>query len=168
MRLLLGGKPTWFEVFLAGAWLRVRAGIDDPSGALTLASLRDPETPLQYYVFLAALTLGWCALAGVFGLLEMGVWGALYGLHVVGHGILLTTLIFTSTFCFVGAGDALWRSFVAWSAHTRWRRAVPEVGYAGALDFEPTTRRLLRIARFNDWTLVIQLAAAAVSVTGLV
>jgi hypothetical protein len=72
----------------------------------------------------------------------------------IGDGFTQVTVVFTTTFCITGGVDAIWRLELASSARRRYRRANSVV--------DKSCRRLMRIARLNNATILIQLAVASI------
>src|SRR5436190_8336096 len=104
---VIRSKPTSLDLFLARAAAKLY-GASDPTGVLTTARLREPD-PLPYFAFLMALGAAWATL---FAFLELGwlaLWGAMYELHLVGHGPVVPGATFIGAFCSVGAVDLVWR-----------------------------------------------------------
>jgi hypothetical protein len=114
--------------------------------------LRDDASPLDYMAFFLALGSAWIKIGVLFNLAWLGISVALYTLHIVGRHSYSTGLAFITAFCVTGAGDALWRSMLASSAKKQWEKA--------GRTFNPDILKLMKTARFNDLTLLIQFVVA--------
>jgi hypothetical protein len=107
-------------------------------------------SPISLYFYLSTLVTAWSTLVLPFGFLMIGIayLGDRLGAAHVGFAIGL----FPNVFCLIGGADALWRRPFAKRARTLYLAAGHQL--------DPETRELIRIARANDGTLVLQLLIA--------
>ncbi len=136
--------------------LRLISLVNQPETELEQDSLRNAQlpagTPSERQFYLLALGIAWGKLY-VAGAVLLSVIAFL--VHVIrgGHGttVWVAALVFISAFCITGMVDVAWRIQLVGAARRRWRRA-------GRIS-DDRTRRLMRISRINNRTLVLQLAA---------
>jgi hypothetical protein len=145
-------RPFSSELLLLGLFCAL-IGLRHPfEVAADMRSRRfDPEVQRTAIEGLAAF---WSLFYFVFSFAWLGLWAALRGLHLIGHGALVPVFLFVGVFSVAGMVDALWRDILVGVARRRYRRADRSL--------DATTRRLLRIAQVNDATLLLQLAAGLV------
>ena len=110
---------------------------------------KDPD-PISLYFYLSQLVTAWSNLVLPFGFLMIGI--AYLGDRLGSAHIGLAVGLFPNVFCLVGGADALWRRPFAKRARSRY--------LATGHRFDPETSRLIRIARANDGSLILQLFVA--------
>jgi hypothetical protein len=139
------------NVFLVKAWYRARFR---RSPEFFDAAVLPESNPEDLNAYLLSLVVTWGMLASALGLACVGL---AYLLDMLaghrGRAIGSVTLAFVLAFCISGAIDAAWRY---WVVETVCRRNDVQ----GELDDQTT--RLLRLARLNSATLILQLAAATI------
>lgn len=149
---MIGPKPTSLELFLA-CTLAKAFGTPNPSRTFNRSRLGEPD-PLTHFAFLTALGAAWMFAYVILEFVWLGVWGALYGTHVVGHGILAPVFLFIGVFCIVAVVDVWWRYTLVWAARGRWQRSERTL--------DATASRFMRLAQLNDGTIFVQVAVGLV------
>lgn len=123
------------------------------ASATTESSHTDPD---WLYLYFQWLGLGWATLGLAFGLSMIPLYflsGLIFGAKNDAVGIAAGLSL--SIFCVAGGLDASWRSVLAYSARSRYRLAK---------GLDESSRRAMAISKTYDWTLLLQLVAAAVAV----
>jgi len=146
---LIGQRPTSLDLFLAGLAARL-SGTRDPSKVFNRTRLREPD-PLADIALVYALAAAWVMLMVFVELGWIALSGAMDGLDLEGHGITLPVYCFIAAFCLTAVCDQVWRAVLLDQARRRYYRGGEVLDQAG--------HRLLRFARLNDWTLLLQLGA---------
>jgi hypothetical protein len=151
---MIGSKPTESEIFLANA-LGARFGVRDTSTVLNKDRLNEAN-PETYFLFLYGLFYAWIWIFILFGIMWALIGAALHYAELLSVSSIASVFEFGAVFVLVGAWDAVWRIFVIWPARSRYLRA--------GRTLDETEYRLMRRARLNDMTPLIQLAAGLVFV----
>lgn len=111
-----------------------------------------PDDPSSTFALFGALGFSWLIAFGVVGLVWLGLWAALRAVGAISHGSFFPVFGFIIGFCVFGGVDATWRYALAW-------RATERARYEEAVGQQ--TRNILKLARRNDATLVLQVVAGA-------
>lgn len=151
--LVIGRWTDSLNLFLITRLVRVtlrdRSGGADVFGAAVLPD----ASPSNVKGYVEAVCWLWIILASVCGVLTGGLTWLLDTVDGnQGNTIAVTIGTFLVAFCSVGAIDALWRYYFARAARRR---------YYQVLHVDDGVRQLIRIARLNDATIILQLAGAA-------
>jgi hypothetical protein len=137
---------------LAGARARAPDALD--WWRQTQLSDEEPEDRSIYVILVATC---WSRLIFVLGVPILVIGVLLQQANdSLGTRFVRVCLAFTVGFCCTGMADMFWRSLVVRAARGRYRRAKRKV--------DAKTRRLMRVARFDDRVLVIQLLVAVFAV----
>ena len=110
---------------------------------------RSPD-PVCLYLYLTRLVIAWSTFVLPFGVLMVGI--SYLGDRLGAAHVGLAVGLFPNVFCLAGGADALWRRPFAKRARTLYLAAGHRL--------DPETRELIRIARANDGTLLLQLFVA--------
>jgi hypothetical protein len=155
---LLKRTTASLNLYLATSAVRL-TGERHPRDLLNDAELgrADPEVR---FVYLYALCIAWFLLFPVLAvaLTGLGALAAFLGGHE-GNAISIRVLYFSTAFCIVGGLDAAWRTWLVEGARRRYRR--------NARTLDKRSWRLMKIAEFDDGTLLLQLAIGLASAVTL-
>jgi uncharacterized membrane protein len=142
------------NVFLVKVWHRTRFRRSTDLFDDALLPDSDPE---DLEIYLLGLFIAWGMLLAVLGVILAGVgWLLNKTAGNQGADIAFVTFVFVAAFCFTGVADAAWRHEVANQACRRARRTQT---------IDEGTQRLMRLARINDATLVLQFVVGVVAAT---
>jgi hypothetical protein len=127
----------------------------DPATRELLASAQSPDGgPEERYAYLYGLAWAWIFPAPVVGVLGAGIGYVEHWLNGNTHtNQIIAITSFAFGFCIAGCIDAGWRFCLVQTARRRYRRA-------GRI-LDDQSRRLVKLSRLNDRTLLLQLAAGA-------
>jgi hypothetical protein len=155
---LLKATTASLNVYLAVSLFRL-GGERNPRELLNDAELKG-EDPEVRFVYLYGLGGAWFLLLGVSGIVltGLGALAAWVGGHE-GDAISIRALYFVTAFCMAGGLDATWRIWLVKGARRRYRR--------NGRMLDKQARRLMKIAVFDDRTLLLQLAAGVASAVTL-
>jgi hypothetical protein len=150
---LIGQRPTSLDSLLLNAWYRLTIGRNLAETALALNS--EEDNPDAQFATMYGLAGIWIVVYPAFAFAWLGFWATLRAFDLISHDSLIPVFAFGSAFCITGACDGLWRLILVMSARNNYRRAGKQL--------DATSGRLLRIARLNDGTILIQTIAGLVA-----
>ncbi len=154
---MLGDQTGRFNLWLIKALSgrsRFGYGPRDPD---TFARLRETQTsdenPEQRVIYLGYLGLTWVKAAIICGITVSLIGYVIDKVNsFAAYHFSRKAIVFTMAFCLIGALDTVWRAKLAEIATRRYEAANRVV--------DDRTRKLMRRARVNDATLVLQLVGA--------
>lgn len=105
------------------------------------------------FAFFYSLSVAWVLMYPLFAFPWLVVCASLQSTSFIDR-VAVPVFVFGGVFCVVGVVDACWRLWLVWAARARYRQSNRTL--------DATATRLMRLAHFNDGTILLQLCIALI------